>query len=66
MQPNRLNDSDPCPCGKYEDTIMEDVPASYLLWWEQEENCPPEVLAYIEWARSALIAEIAHGGAKLW
>lgn len=60
-----LKDSDPCPYGKYEGTVMEDVPASYLLWAEQQDNCPPEVRAYIEWARSALVAEVKHGS-KLW
>jgi uncharacterized protein (DUF3820 family) len=60
-----LQDSDLCPCGKYDLTRMEDVPASYLLFWEQQDDCPPAVLAYIEWARSALVAEVKHG-AKLW
>lgn len=61
----RLNDNDLCPEGKYQDTRMEDVPASYLLWWEQQPDCPPLVRGYIEWARNALKAEIEHG-AKLW
>lgn len=60
-----LTDSDLMPSGKYEGTQMEDVPASYLLWFEQQDDCPSDVQAYIEWARSALVAEVKHG-AKLW
>lgn len=61
----RLQDSDLCPCEKYEGTEMEFVPASYLLWWEQQSTCPPEVKGYVDWARSALEAEVKMGS-RLW
>lgn len=62
----RLEDHDRCPWGKYEGTPMEDIPASYLLWVEQQDPPPPpKMQAYIDWARSALEQEVHHGS-KLW
>lgn len=29
----KLNENDPMPFGKWKNTRMIDVPASYLLWW---------------------------------
>jgi hypothetical protein len=53
------------PFGIHEGDRMEDVPATYLLWLEQGDEITPEVQDYINWARSALLAEIRHGG-KFW
>lgn len=62
----RLRDEDPCPEGPYEGTEMGFVPASYLQFWRQQDDCPLEVKAYCDWANSALEAEMAHGGLRTW
>lgn len=58
-----LGDDDRCPYEKYEGTLMRDIPASFLLWLEQEDGIEdyPEVQGYIDWARTCLEAEIKHG-----
>lgn len=62
-----LGDADPCPYEKYAGTPMEDIPASYLLWLDQQDSIKdyPEVKGYIDWARTCLVAEVKHG-AKFW
>ena len=61
----RLQDSDPFPFGEYAGCAMEDVPASYLLFIEQQETLPPAVQGYIDWARSCLVEEVKRG-CKIW
>lgn len=42
---------------------MEEIPASYLLFIEQQdEPLPPEMQAYIDWARKCLEMETKKGG----
>ena len=49
--PEPLRDSDPMPYGKHKGTIMEKVPAKYLLYIYEsgsEDLCKPQVKQYIE------------------
>lgn len=55
----RLQDTDKCPWGKFEGHKMEDVPATYLLFIEQQdEPLPVPMQEYIDWARGALLLEV--------
>lgn len=67
-----LTDTDPMPFGKYKDTPMQDVPASYLHWlWTQNNGrdqrtqmlSSDPVLDYINRNKSALKQEHPDG---LW
>ena len=43
-----LNDNSPMPYGKYKGKLMENVPASYLMWLYDEGKCNEEVRDYIK------------------
>lgn len=61
-----LTDDSKMPFGKYKDTQMKNVPASYLLWLEDKINTTfsknrslteKELLKYIEENKQVLIKE---------
>ena len=62
---NELQDTDKMPFGKHKDTIMQEVPASYLhyLWTNgmKEEMKPTIVSRYIERNLLSLQAEYKNG-----
>jgi uncharacterized protein (DUF3820 family) len=62
-----MSDTDLMPFGPHHGVIMENVPASYLLWLEQTDQLTryPEVKNYIDENRHCLTEEVKHGG-KLW
>jgi len=44
----KLTDESEMPYGKYEGWLMKDVPASYLLWLNDNTKTSPSVQAYID------------------
>lgn len=42
-----LNDKDPMPWGAHEGKLMQDVPASYLIWLLENNKCAGDVKRYI-------------------
>lgn len=34
--------------GKYKGRELDDVPAGYLLWFYDQENCPEEIRKYVK------------------
>lgn len=46
--PEPLKDSDPMPMGKHKGTIMEKVPAKYLLYMYENMDVREDVKQYIE------------------
>jgi uncharacterized protein (DUF3820 family) len=53
-----LTDTDPMPFGQHRGKLMQDVPASYLLWLK-EQGCNHEgVRGYIEASWSAIKSEV--------
>jgi hypothetical protein len=61
-----LTDCDPFPFGKYKGQRMEDVPASYLDWFDGQPwaDSWPEVREYVKRNRSVLNLEIEEGKAE--
>ena len=60
----QLEDLDPMPFGKYKDTPMQDVPASYLYWlWTKEgfEHQKSVVANYIRKSLPSLKEEYSDG-----
>lgn len=51
-----MDDQSPMPFGKYKGRKMEDVPASYLLWFREQGGIGP-VREYIEENLQALLKE---------
>lgn len=43
--------------GKHRGKRLEDVPAGYLLWLDNQENPPVQVIKYVEMNRRALQEE---------
>lgn len=53
-----LSDLDKMPFGKFKDKLMQDVPASYLMWLH-EQNCNNELVAnYIHNSMDAIKMEL--------
>ena len=36
------------PFGKHSGEFLENVPAGYIIWLGKKDNCPEEILDYIE------------------
>ncbi len=53
-----LKDDSPMPWGQHKGTIMEDIPAAYLLWCYDNDKCCPRVRAYVEDNRDVLELEL--------
>ena len=53
-----LQDHNLMPFGKYKGTKMENVPASYLLWLNSQENCQADVKEYIQENMNVLLHEV--------
>lgn len=59
MNKQPLTDTCPMPHGKHKGTAMQDVPASYLIWYDREATYKaPEVIAYIDDNRDVLQIEL--------
>ena len=43
--------------GKHRGKELDDVPAAYLLWFADQENCPDEVKLYVKKYRRDLESE---------
>jgi uncharacterized protein (DUF3820 family) len=53
-------DDDVMPFGKYKGHPLKDIPASYLLWWaDQDSSRYPELLGYILKNKKTLDIEAA-------
>lgn len=44
---NKLTDGSIMPFGKFKGYLMENVPASYLIWLFENNKCTKEVAVYI-------------------
>lgn len=57
---DELGDDDPFPFGKYKNYPMKRVPASYLLWMEDQDWSAkwPAVMEYVDRNRSVLEKEV--------
>ena len=36
------------PFGKHSGDFLENVPAGYVIWLSKQDNCPEEILDYVE------------------
>lgn len=52
-----LTDIDPMPFGKHKGELMQDVPASYLIWLKENGCHHPGVSTYIKESWSAIKSE---------
>ena len=55
----KLTDDSPMPWGKYKGEKMANVPAAYLLWLYDSNQCSKDVKVYIKENYDVLEAEIA-------
>lgn len=56
-----MNDNSLMPWGKYKDTSLVNVPASYLVWLFENDKCYGELKDYIEDNWDALKKEMGEG-----
>jgi uncharacterized protein (DUF3820 family) len=54
----KLNDDSPMPFGKHKGEKMANVPAEYLLWLYENNNCTYEVKKYIDQNMDVLKLEL--------
>lgn len=52
-----MTDTTPMPFGKYKNSPMQDVPAGYLLWLNDQPFCSLEIKTYIKENMQVLIKE---------
>jgi uncharacterized protein (DUF3820 family) len=43
--------------GKHRGTAVEDLPASYLLWFYDQSDCPKPIVEYVDMHRKTLEQE---------
>lgn len=56
-----MTDLTPMPYGSHQGKIMQDVPASHLIWLYENNKCTGEVKKYIEDNMETLQIEVKQG-----
>lgn len=58
-----MEDKDPMPFGKHKGKMLQDVPASYLVWLMQQEWAEewPELYDYLCKNEGAILQELKEG-----